>query len=68
MPSFKDYNLSNAGNDCASKLCIDDRSSDSSRSNRLSNSKFPQIVIDRHNDQETLDREEKNRMMNELRK
>ena len=68
MPSFKDYNLSNAGNDWASKLWIDDRLSDSSRSNKLSNSKFQNNSLENRNEQDIVDREERNRMMNELRK
>lgn len=60
IPSLKDFNLSNTWNECTSKLWIDDRLSDFSGSNKLSNSKFPVQFIENLTDQDKVDAEEIN--------
>lgn len=60
IPSLKDFNLSNTWNECTSKLCIDDRLSDFSGSNKLSNSKFPAQFVENLTDQDKIDVEEIN--------
>ena len=62
IPSLKDFNLSNTWNDCTSKLWIDDRLSDFSGSNKLSNSKFPSHFIENLTDQDKVEAEDNNEM------